>query len=107
MSFYLQRIPSKNCCSQKEKIAISIKPKAHREMGPNSCYRAAGHTSTWSEKGTKKKKIALRGRKSTGDGLLAQETSSFWFRLGAKDNGRLTLCPRELPLSMVSSYWFA
>ncbi|GIY30320.1 hypothetical protein CDAR_529491 [Caerostris darwini] len=77
-------------------------------MGPSSCYRAAGHASIWLEKGTKKKKeIALRGRKSTSSALLAQEMSSFWFRLVAKDNGRLALYPRELRLSLVGSYWSA
>ncbi|GIX98554.1 hypothetical protein CEXT_615231 [Caerostris extrusa] len=31
-----------------------------------------------------KKEIALRGHKSTGDPLLAQEMSSFWFRFGQR-----------------------
>ncbi|GIX98555.1 hypothetical protein CEXT_615241 [Caerostris extrusa] len=64
MSFTCKEFPPRIAVAKKEKTAISIK----REMGPSSCYRAAGHTSTWSEKGTKKKKeIALRGHKSTGD----------------------------------------
>ncbi|GIX98556.1 hypothetical protein CEXT_615251 [Caerostris extrusa] len=43
------------------------------------------------------KGIALQGHKSTGDTLLEQEMSGFWFRLGAKDNGRLTFIHGNCP----------
>ncbi|GIY30318.1 hypothetical protein CDAR_529471 [Caerostris darwini] len=100
---------SANCSSQKGENSNS--DKAEKLAQATATELPAMHQPSQKKAHTKKKKkkkkkkeIGLRGHKSTGDALLAQEMSGFWFCFGAKDNGRLTLDRRKLPLSLVSSY---
>ncbi|GIY30319.1 hypothetical protein CDAR_529481 [Caerostris darwini] len=106
MSFTCKEFPPRIGVAKKEKSAISIKPRNGPKQLLQSCRPCINLVRKCTQKKKKKKKgeNALWGPKSTGDALLEQEMSSFWFRFGAKDNGRLTLDPRKLPLSWVSSY---
>ncbi|GIX98553.1 hypothetical protein CEXT_615221 [Caerostris extrusa] len=105
MSFYLQRILSMNCCSQKgensnidkaEKWFNVVHSMVHSEPYINLVRKKAPRK--------KKEKLLSAAVKALETLLLEQEMSGFWFRLGAKDNGRLTLDPRELPPSLAGSY---